>query len=164
MIIVGIQQNLNTGENPERYLPGRCTINITIYDSYDVTESQVQRRIKNLVNCRKRSISEMHGWYQSFCQKWKRIGNPASKNIESGHRGGLQYIKMCHAYNEKWENTHGGRNRTTKPRKIQHAQRNRNLKNSWEYWKGIPANNRKRREKILKESQENKKTIRNPTI
>ena len=67
--------------------------------------------------------------YIKLFGKNEKNGNPktGNENIQSGHRNGIWHIKMCHTNNEEWEMTDDRRNRTTKPRKDQNAQRKGNL-------------------------------------
>ena len=60
-----------------------------------------------------------------FAKKLKRNGNSNTDNanIYSGYRDRIWHGKMCHVNNEKRETTNDGRNRTSKRRKNQNAQR-----------------------------------------
>ena len=75
-------KNLNWGENSERYLPGRCTITITICDSDDATESH--RKCTNLMN-RKRctwTTSNCLPKMKKHCKPYNRLWRYTVKVLE----------------------------------------------------------------------------------
>ena len=96
----------------------------------------------------------------------KRIRNPntGSEDMQWRYRDGIWHRKICHADNKKRETTINGRNRTTKSRKNQNAQRKENL----QILGNIGSTHHQTRVDIRKNqkgiSQENKETTRNQTI
>ena len=70
---------------------------------------------------------------------------------------------MCHAYNEKRETTNDGRNRTTKSRKNQNAQRKGNLQILGNIGSEHNLKCGNERKKFPKIHQVNEKTTRNQT-
>ena len=117
-------------ENPERYIPGRCTITITIGNSDDATQSNSKKTCR-LLHTYKRSIVKCTWTSSNYLPK--RIRNPItdSENIQSGYRDGIWQRKIC-ATNNKWKTTNDRRNGTTNSRKKNWTLGEK--ESTWEYW------------------------------
>ena len=93
------RKKLNCGENPERYLPGRCAITITICNNDNATQShfeEMYRRMQTLQIARNNQPPNVYGRHQTVRQKGKRIGNTnaGSENIQLRYRDGIRH-KRC---------------------------------------------------------------------
>ena len=116
------REKLNWNQDPNRYIPRRCTITFTIYNCDDATRTHTQKmysRIQTNYIAGKDKSPNVHGRHQTVCQKWKRIGNSNTRreNLQSGQRNRIWHRKMRHASSEKRKTTHDGRKGTTKSEK-----------------------------------------------
>ena len=88
--------------NPERYIPERFAITLTICYRDDALQLQTQVDI-SFINCKKKNqSSNVHRRQETVCQKLKGDG--------------IYHRKLRNAEKEK-ETLHAGKNRTTKSRK-----------------------------------------------
>ena len=148
---------LSRGKDPERHIPGRCTITITICNSNDTRHIFSENELPDI-----NSVNQPFNVHQTVCQKWKRIGNynAHSENIQLRYRDKIYQRKMRHASIKKQETTLDRRNRTNKSRKNQNAKRRGNLQillniGSWHH----QTSGDKKKTHKKRVSQEKQKTI-----
>ena len=121
-------KNFIRGKNPERHLPGRCAVAITICNSNDATQLQ-EVHGGGGYKFTKTQEKINHPMYKNeimlFAEKennW-RASDANNKNIQPKCMNGIWHRKVCNNHNEKWKVTNNGRNRTAKSRKNQNFRR-----------------------------------------
>ena len=149
-------EKLSRSEDPERSIPGRCTMTITFCNSDDATQPDTK-----LVNCKKSQSTNVNGRHQTVCQNWKGIGysNAGSENIK-------QDIEKCAMLIMKSSKRH-----TTDGMELLNQEKIRMLGGKETYkilgnikcWHHQKSGD-ERKNKIKRISQDNKKAGRNQTI
>ena len=86
------REKFSWGKNPERNIPRKGVIAITICHSNDATQPHIQemhRLIQTYKIERKDQPLSVHGRHQTDYQKRKSIGNPSTdgEDIQSKHKG-----------------------------------------------------------------------------
>ena len=69
------REKLNRSEDPERYIPGRCTITINICNSDDAIQPHTQEctgGYKLKKSQEKNQSPNVHGRHQTVCKKMKK--------------------------------------------------------------------------------------------
>ena len=126
------RKKLSRGKDPNRHIPGRCIITITICNNDDAAQShhkEMHSRIKTQLIARKDQPLDVHGSHQNAYQKQKRNGKPHadSENIQSRYRKGIWHRKMSNTNNERLQMTPKRRSKTTNSSNNNNARRKGNL-------------------------------------
>ena len=113
------RKKFSWGKDPERYIPERCSITITLCNNDDATQTHTQEMHWKIT--RKDQSLNVYRRHQTVRQKWKRIGNTniGSEDIGMEWKCAMLIIKS-------------GNYQT---RKKSEFSEKRKLTNTWEYWK-----------------------------